>query len=1405
MAEGKLQIPDDLISKPSDQPWTDKVTSDQAISENVIPLSPQWLYAKPSEIKMDVKAPSSLCLGNSAEPNQKEAWRTDAAPEEKKNWRRIATETDTSRRWREEERETGLLGRRDRRKTERRVDSPAGRETAENKSLPSSERWNDVASRGSGQEPRRDGKWSSRWALDEKSKEPVNEKKADVEKEDAYADNQPITGSNRGVIENESDSRDKWRPRHRIEANTTGSGTYRAAPGFGGERGKMDEAKMGFGLGRGRSTGTAPSSQALGAAPFDRNKGIPGTLGFATNMFIYPRGKLLDIYRMQNVERSFATEPEEMEDAPPITQNTVLQPLAFLAPLEEEEAILDDILKGKITSSEAIYNSFTPSRSTDNITEMGEIESNDGKHNFLSSTMTEDSDKLLDITKGIAHLPHNHSTSNDLNPGVILIDDLESEYKIPEVNTRIYPDQLMPLSSNADKAYRRLENGGIDVKASLPEILDSSSSGHPFHNDFVSAASADGNVNLPDDSNGLFISSLASQSWGNNNLHQKETNVSQYHLASGLQPEELSLYYLDPQGEIQGPFLGADIISWYEQGFFATDLLVRLEDAPGDSPFQELGDIMPHLRFTDGQHSSINDLPSKTEQHGALEMKVGTSLSDSVPISEMVDQHWPLSGLPVQHPGSRIPENEGRFHHLLHSEDQNFQDNISHDEETMFLGRAGTGSRPPVSGGNVLPNMMANHPFPSEFRESGMANRNDSTLHPFGFLLSELEGNNYARRDQPSNMMDHVGVNNYNTAGRVSQFGTHDPALSPAQAQVRQIDAWPDARRNADTVESRRTSNMNQDSRIFDTMLSQQMQQHQNHQHNNLLPSQVLHGNESVLEQFPVRNSLHQQLSASDLEHLIALQQLQQQQQQQRQNHLQQRQQLQQQQQQLQLQQMYLQKQSEARQAILEQLIQGRNEDALRNNNPLDQMLMNQQVLHGLQQNSLYPPPTHRQQLQQQLQQQHVDPSSLEQIFQAAKFNQVPRRGDLMELISRGKQQQQQGHHPLGLRQQHMQLEDRQMSNPNLAGDELNQYLWSVAQQQQQRQLPEDQMSSQLERNLSMRDRIQRGPYEQQPSGLLHRSMEQPPLPQQQPYMQMHSSARQQDDWTDSHVRMLHHNNSELLQKRESERNVASEDLSSWMSAGATDDSSKNLLMELLQQKQVRQSTTPDQQQQVDHRRVGGLGHLINQPSNMLPDRVEGGGNGLFQVVGGSEQKKDNGVVVVSDAVVADKKQPVKYESDSIHFELQDSIAADQAGLPAVINRGEMSRHNSSSAFSAGGVKTTTTTEGVENQDSVEVAVRPSSGSKNNNNNETRLFRRTSSYSTDAETSEPSFSDMLKSNNSKKQIQTQVAAADEDVGGQMGKSGKKKGKKGRQLDPALLGFKVTSNRIMMGEIQRIDD
>ncbi|KAK1268915.1 Zinc finger CCCH domain-containing protein 19 [Acorus gramineus] len=62
-------------------------------------------------------------------------------------------------------------------------------------------------------------------------------------------------------------------------------------------------------------------------------------------------------------------------------------------------------------------------------------------------------------------------------------------------------------------------------------------------------------------------------------------------------PEDLSYYYRDPHGKVQGPFSGSDLTGWLEAGYFGIDLQVRLASAPPDTPFLQLGDVMPHLRM----------------------------------------------------------------------------------------------------------------------------------------------------------------------------------------------------------------------------------------------------------------------------------------------------------------------------------------------------------------------------------------------------------------------------------------------------------------------------------------------------------------------------------------------------------------------------------------------------------------------------------------------------------------------------------------------------------------------------------------------------------------------------------------------------------------------------------------
>ncbi|XP_047308659.1 putative uncharacterized protein DDB_G0271606 [Impatiens glandulifera] len=90
--------------------------------------------------------------------------------------------------------------------------------------------------------------------------------------------------------------------------------------------------------------------------------------------------------------------------------------------------------------------------------------------------------------------------------------------------------------------------------------------------------------------------------------------------------------------------------------------------------------------------------------------------------------------------------------------------------------------------------------FGNEFREPGMDSRNDNALHPFGLLLSELEGN-YARRDQQPS--DHISINTNYRAGRASPFGT-------LEGSAHISDTWP---------------NINQESILENLIVLKQQQQ----------------------------------------------------------------------------------------------------------------------------------------------------------------------------------------------------------------------------------------------------------------------------------------------------------------------------------------------------------------------------------------------------------------------------------------------------------------------------------------------------------------------------------------------------------------------------------------------------
>lgn len=1312
MAEGKFDLPDDLLSsKPSDHPWTPKgdasgrnedkahlgsldVTKDQLVSESSIPLSPQWLYAKPSESK-DVRGPTSVSLGSSSDPNQKESWRLEGS-EDKKDWRRSAADSESSRRWREEERETGLLGgRRDRRKVDRRVDSVPARDSIDSRTLPSSDRWHDG-------NPRRDSKWSSRWGPEDKEKESRNEKRMDVEKdkEDAHTDSQSFVSSNRSASERDPDTRDKWRPRHRMEVHSGGSTSYRAAPGFGIERGRVESSNLGFTMGRGRSNviGRGSSAGPIGALQIES---VPGKPTLSADTFCYPRAKLLDIYRRQKNDPSLATMPDGMEELSPLTHAHVIKPMAFVTPGPEEEVVLSDIWRGKITSSGVVYNSFRQGRSTDYVSGSEGLESSEIKQKVLPDEIVETFQEA-----------ENFDAFQGKEP-------IHEEHKITTKN--------LGLDSNG-KALTLAKSNGVrtakDFDASSHNIgeewqmLDSAfNKYHQFENT-ESAASFDIRSKLHDESSSLLVTPSSEQKQGTD-ASQLGSNVTMKELERTTLPEQLVLYYIDPQGATQGPFLGADIISWFEQGFFGIDLPVRLADAPEGTPFQDLVEVMPHLKAKD-MNISTSD-PNSELELGAF----GGSMEATLPTASAVNNGMsrPLSefnGISVQNIQTRLSEPEAPLQ-LPRSEGQSIQDLLAQDEEILFPGRPGNAGYTIVKSSGSFHEPVVQPSQPMDLTESGMQNHNDNRMHPIGLLWSELEATQTRPTSVPS------------SAGRATPFSAMaDPVLA--------ADTWSDVyRKNTladpnvyqDPMTAHHMRHVEQESNNFDLaeqLLSKQLQQQQLQQRN--MFSSHAHLNESVLEQVPNQNVIHQQQladhPAADLEHLLTLHLQQQQQQQLQLQHHQM-----QQQQQLHQQKLLLERQqSQARQVLLEQLLHNQmpdpglgqsHVDPIRANNALDQALLEQHLLHELQQRSPHP-------------QKRFVPS-LDQLIQM-KFGQAMQQEhhrDLMELMSRSPHGQMQAleHQILlqeqmrarqlsmGLRQRANVLEERHI-DPLWQVDESDQLLRTHSgahssgfspldvYQQQQRPPHEEQLIN-LERNLSLQEQLRQGifepgslPFERpislpagaprmnldpvnamsHPHGLdvqvLNPHMQPPgqvgsfnsgihhhPLVPNQPNIShldaidchwSESNGQLANEWMESRIQQLHINAER--QRREPEVKMTSENPSLWMSDGSHDEKSRQLLMELLHKKSGHQPSEPLDMNMnglsLGRRSPSGVysgSASSDHPFSMLSDR-EGGPNSSFAVgsYGSNSSEPQQAYVADKQAGSLESNEKLRLRSESGFF-----------------------------------------------------------------------------------------------------------------------------------------------------------
>ncbi|KAK8335445.1 hypothetical protein V6Z12_A09G054500 [Gossypium hirsutum] len=1526
MADGKLDLPDDLLSSKTSfdhsslkvlgEAWDGNLedkghvgllegTKDQAISESNIPLSPQWLYSKPSDSKVlatgtsgDIRATNSLSHRTSGDSNLKDSWRLDGS-QDKKDRRKTAVDLESSRRWREEERETSLLGRRDRRKEDRRADISSMRDVSENK-LTSSERWNDINSRSSGHESRRDNKWSSRWGPEDKEKDSRTEKRTEAEKEEALTDKQAFVSGGRIASDRENDSHDKWRPRHRLEIHAGGAASHHSAPGFGLERGRVEGSTVRFAAGRGRSNanvslqiGRPKSASVIGSRPLDKNKSF--------NTYCYPRGKLLDIYRKQKTAPNFLTVPDEMDHLSPLTQKETVEPVAFVPPDAEEEALLGDIWKGKTTSSGVSYNT---ARDTSGGKQSSTLNMEDSVESEINSTKEGGQRRVLPSDTGVTHA---------------LISDREIDGSI----------------NDADE-IKSIDKGQVsDLKMQkLPRLEDKESSIH-----FGEGGE------LPEDSGSLFDFSSLQATLSHNQIDIKG-NYEAHSLESVIPPEDLILCYLDPQGVIQGPYLGIDIISWFEQGYFGTDLPVRLADAQDGSPFQELGDVMPHLSMNSGSASSGSavmrmQLPDSFEgslgetistSASALEFKgsdIGCDHKQSLSAVETSGTDFQLRRLTQSYPSE-----------YQSSEDQSLHEFVAaQEEEIIFHGRpTSAGVDPSKISGEVqgsFGNPASHLSITDEFSKTNIPSHRDDELHPFGLLMSELRSPSGLKCSQSSNIASSIGDRGQfldPLLDTETNFSDHS-VVRRVPEQTSFPEAWPDDyRRNAlsnpnirlGTTGGWPSSHKEHEDNSFGLLrqlISQKLPneplQEENHfshpfpysagfdvEHvqgfdlmlsKNLNRQRSIHHSDPHMEhllelQFQQQRQLElqrqqqqlelqrqQQLELQRQQQQLELQRQQQQlelQRQQQQLELQRQQQLElqlQQQQQQQQQQLELQRQqqlrhhqikllqeqqqhlqlphSQAQQLLLDQLLQHQIPDPgygqqifdAARDNIIDQVQLRRHLLAELQQNS------HAS--------RHLD-SSLEQIIQA-KINQGALQGqhaEFLDFMSQAKYGNMlPSEHQLRLKQEHLQAQQLSMAlrqqlgmegNRRLAGslsvDDVGQFVGNPGSHHQAQSvglntsgLYRQRLSSleehicNLKQNHALEDLPERGIFDPNSTafGRLTLPVAAPGMKVDNAnsldlaeHLYMHSN-NQLDPFSSGHLFGVassasanHMVNCERLPLKANSGSFAEEQ--SFL-LGIEDPSRScyadaSLMGKSAVDKEIAELEGKDKENGMKGMSTrngsvsGSEDNVLEQvettldcgdlPSGIHSRHSSLGIDGSGRLYGyeigvdksaGEDVSNDRLPSMLPNGLdkVPQKCPPVPQVSSS-----QD-VFSDQSSLSFVKQNNSASLATSDEG-KQGTMANLGTMRSVETQASSKKDLR---------------FRRTSSCN-DAAVSEASFIEILK-----KPVLRGIEAANStslepsDGATQAGRSGKKKGKKGRQIDPALLGFKVTSNRIMMGEIQRLDD
>ncbi|KAI3777433.1 hypothetical protein L1987_47233 [Smallanthus sonchifolius] len=562
-----------------------QITRDVQGTDSSIPLSPQWLLSKPGENKTGTLAgdgPTSPfpTFGNRMELMKSPGNDDHTLDSQKKKDVFRPSVLDNRERWRDEERETSTFVRKDRwregdkevgvgdnRKVDRWGDNSSGKPYGESRHA-QSEKWGDSGNKEASHDQiqRRESKWNTRWGPDDKETDVMHEHDISRERE---ADHPRSWRSNSAL------NRGRVDPPHQQSP-----GLNKPSPMFSHGRGRGEHYNPTYSVGRGRG---APVGSLMNNSSTNLQQSYTdlGDRGHdEMSPMRYSRTKLLDVYRITDM-KACGMMLDGVVPVPSLTQEEVLEPLALTSPTPEELFILKGIDKGDILSSGAPQITKDGSIGL-NVVDAQSRRTKLGSREDLSLASDNYRDETADSFKSI-------SSATGESGSYARNDD--------KGNTR---ESRMPGQPGApwrSSSIGRGQPNSVDLREMPSDMRSWSQPQKDVMNEWSSST----------------LTSPVIKRQPPGIIDREETRI-----VSQSSPEDLVLFYNDPQGALQGPFTGSDIIGWFEAGYFGIDLLVRLANTPPDSPFALLGDVMPHLRakarpppgFTVAKQSEINDASS---------------------------------------------------------------------------------------------------------------------------------------------------------------------------------------------------------------------------------------------------------------------------------------------------------------------------------------------------------------------------------------------------------------------------------------------------------------------------------------------------------------------------------------------------------------------------------------------------------------------------------------------------------------------------------------------------------------------------------------------------------------------------------------------------------------------------